>query len=181
MTPTAHLTLRDRRLLANLGKRRAPIATPYVDRKRLDHIIAQEIAKVARAEIEGPPKPSRRLTRAAARELGARMLQIVGEARFSWGGIAASAGAAALAVALAMMPVLDEAERGRARAETAAYTATAQALGHVTVSLAGRPEDVANHSAAIAATLRPHHPALPAPHAHLTAQASAPQPTKARP
>lgn len=154
MSTAINLTLRHRRILRDLGKPRPEVDTPYVDGLRVDAIVAQEIAKTAKQEIEGPPKPTRRVTLAAARELGARMYRVVGAARFSWAGIGASAGAAAIAVALAVQPVIDEAERARAVAEANAQAAAMRAVGHTSVAISGRPEDIARYSAAIAADLK---------------------------
>ena len=50
MTTRTHLTLRDRRILAGLGKPRDAVATPYVNRAQIDAIVNTEHARALKRQ-----------------------------------------------------------------------------------------------------------------------------------
>jgi len=154
VTTRTHLTLRDRRILAGLGKPRAAVATPYVDRARIDAIVNTEHARALKrqhaAERAGA---SPELTmRQALHQRHRRALRAFAEALFSWTPVYIAAGA--LAMWVSVQPVIDAAEAARLTAEDNAARATQPIAGHTTVTLTGRPHDIARYSELIAADLK---------------------------
>lgn len=153
MSAHTHLTLRDRRILAGVGKRRADVATPYVDRARVDAIVATEHARAIKREHEAERAGvSPELTaRQALFQRYTRAKKTVGNALFSGAMVYVAAGA--LGMWLAVQPALDAATEARLTAEANAERAAQHLSGHTTVTLAGRPYDIARYSSAIAQSI----------------------------
>jgi hypothetical protein len=146
----AHLTLRDRRILANLGKRHAHVATPYVDRAKIDAIVAREHARALKREHDAQRAGvSPELTaRQALFQRYTSVKKALGNALFSW--VPAYIAAGALGMWLAMQPTLDTAENARLAAEQIATQATQHVAGHTTVNLTGSAHEVALYARGIA-------------------------------
>lgn len=150
-----HLTLRDQRILAGLGKPRAAVDTPYTDRLRLDAIVDREHFAAQRADAKrrevGPPAPS------GAAQLFNRyktLQRTTGPALFSGACVCIAAGA--FATMMAKQPVIDEANHRAHLAEEKAARYAAMGSGHVRLNIEGPAHQVARAAQAAAADIWVH-------------------------